>query len=204
MDKFKKLIFMNKKISVFLAGILIVSIVFGSVLPLFLNSTDKILINNYLENFVSSIDEVSFVSLFFNGLISNGGFLIILWLLGISIIGGFFVIFLFFLKGFIVGFSVCSIIIKYGIKGILFSFVYLFPHQVINIFIYWIMTYYSLVFFIKFLLFLFKKYDFNVRGAFKKYFKIFCLTFLVLIISVLYESFVWPKLVSFVCKFLGL
>lgn len=204
MDKFKRLFLVNKKVSVFLFGILLVSIVFGSILPLFLSSSDKVAVSDYLTSFVSGIENYNYLSLFFNGLASNCGFLVVLWLLGISVIGCFVVLFLFFLKGFILGFSISSIIINYGIKGILLGFVYLFPHQIINIFVYSIMTCYSLVFSIKFILFLFKKYDFNVRFAFNRCFKVFCVNFVLLFISVLYESFLWPIIMVFVCKLLGL
>lgn len=204
MDKFKRLFLVNKKVSVFLFGILLVSIVFGSILPLFLSSSDKVVVSDYLTNFVSNIENYNYLSLFYNGLISNCGFLVVLWLLGISVIGCVIVLFLFFLKGFILGFSICSIIINYGVKGILLGFVYLFPHQIINIFVYGIMTCYSLVFSIKFILFLFKKYDFNVRFAFNRCFKVFCVNFVLLFISVLYESFLWPIIMVFVCKLLGL
>lgn len=204
MDKFKKIFFVNKKLSVFLFCFFMISIVFGSILPLFLKDSDKAVVSNYLSDFISNINNYKFSSLFFNGLFSNCGFLIVLWILGISIVGCFFVLFLFFFKGFILGFSISSIIINYGFKGVLFSFIYLFPHQIINIFVYGIMTGYSLIFSIKFILFLLRKYDFNVRSSFKKYFKLFCFTFLILFLGVLYESFIWPKLIKYVCPLIGL
>ena len=204
MDKLKKSILTNKKILVFLFFLFLISIVFGSVLPLCLNDFDKGIVRNYLSDFILSIESLNPLSLLFNGFIGNCGFLIVLWILGISVIGCVIVLFLFFLKGFILGFSVSSIIINYGVKGILISFIYLFPHQIINICVYGFMTCYSIIFSLKFILFLFKKCEFNVREAFKKYFKLFCFNLLFLILSILYEAFLWPKLMGFVCKSIGL
>lgn len=195
---------MNRKLLVFIVGIFVLSVIFGSVLPLFLNSSDRTLVSEYLDNFISNVGNINYLSFLLNGLISNCGFLVILWLLGVSIIGGVIALILFFAKGFILGFSICSIIINYGLNGILFSFFYLFPHQIINVCIYGLITCYSLIFSFKFLCFLFKKYEFNVRVAFGKYFKVFCFSLCVLVISVLYEAFVWPRLMVFICNWLGL
>lgn len=204
MDKFKKMFCCNRKIMVFLFGIFILSIIFGSILPLFLNSSDKKMITDYLSNFVSNIHNYNFSSLLFNGFFSNFGFLIIIFILGISIIGVFAVVFLFFLKGFILGFSISSIIINYGIKGLLFGFVYLFPHQIINMFIYCALTCYSISFSVRFIMFLFKKYDFNIRLFFRKYLKFFCISSCFILVCSLYESFLWPKLLIFIFDLLGL
>lgn len=204
MDKLKKIFFVNKKISVFVFGVLIFSIISGCLFPLFLNQDDKLLTSSYLSDFISNISNYNYSSMVFNSLFNNSFFLIILWILGISIIGCFIVIFLYFLKGFIIGFSLSSIILNYKVKGLLFSFLYLFPHHIINIIIYGIMTSYSLIFSIKFILFLFKKYDFNVRNSFRKNFKVFLLSLGILIISSLYESFVWPSVMKYIFGLLNL
>ena len=204
MDKLKSIIKVNKRIMVFLFLFFIVSIVFGSLLPLFLNDTDKLLVTNYLNDFVSNIENYDGVSLFFNGLYSNLGLCAVIFILGISIIGVFFVLVLFFLKGFILGFSISSIIINYGFKGILFGFLYLFPHQIINMFLFSILTCYSVSFSFKFVLFLFKKYDFNIRLSFKKFLIVFSACSIFISLCVLYESFILPRVLLFIFKLLGL
>lgn len=204
MDKLKKMFFVNKKISVFLFGVLILSIISGSLFPLFLNQSDKVLTSSYLSDFVNNISNFDSISLLVNSLFNNCFFLIILWVLGISIIGCVAVIFLYFLKGFILGFSLSSIFISFKLKGFLFAFFYLFPHHIVNIVIYGVMASYSLIFSIKFMLFLFKKYDFNVRNFFKKSFKVFCICIIILIISSLYESFIWPRVMKYIFGLLNL
>ena len=205
MDKLKGLFIINKKIFVFLLGIVIIGVLFGSILPIFLSVDDKKLVSDYLLGFINNIHD-GFNSLVFlkNGLFNNGLFLILIWLLGVSIIGVPIVLFLFFYKCFIFGFSISSIIVNYGFKGILFSLSYVFPHQVINILIYLVLTSYSLIFSVKLLCYILRKIEFNIRNSFRKYFKIFVFCFIVLLISVLYESFVNSHVLSFVFNLLGI
>lgn len=202
MDKLKKMIYTNKSILVFLIGLLIIAVIFGSCLPLFLSDGDKTLMTNYLNNFVSNLGNGNVLSFLINGLCTNCGFAFIIWLLGISVIGIPIVLLMFFSKCFIIGFSVSSIIINYGFKGILFSLFYIFPHQVINIFVYGLLTSYSLIFSLRILLLLFKKGEFNINLAFKKYFKIFCFCFLILLACVLYETFISPIVLKFIFSLL--
>ena len=202
--KFKKVVYANKSILVFLAGLLIIAVIFGSCLPVFLSNEDKTMMSDYLSNFVANIGTGNVVSFFFNGLITNCGFAFIIWVLGISVIGIPVVLLMFFSKCFILGFSVSSIIVNYGLKGILFGLFYIFPHQVINIFIYAIITSYSLIFSLRILLLLFKKGDFNFNLAFNKYFYIFIICLLILLASLLYEIFVSPIVLKFIFNFLSL
>lgn len=204
MDKLKKKILMYRKTFAFIFGIFIISVIFGSVLQLFLSESDKLLVSEYLTDFVSNINNINYLHFLFNGLINNCLFVFILWLLGISVIGGIVVLFLFFLKGFILGFSICSIITKYGLKGIVFSFFYVFPHQIFNILIYGFISGYSLIFSFKILGFFLRKSNIDIRKAFVGYFRNFLFCFFIMVLSVMYESFVWPHLISFICNLLGL
>lgn len=205
MDKLINLFHINKKFFVFLLGIVFIGVIFGSILPIFLNVDDKKLVSEYLIGFISDIKD-GFNSLIFlkNGLISDGLFLILIWVLGISIIGIPVVLFLFFYKCFIFGFSISSIIINYGFKGILFSLSYIFPHQVINILIFLFLSSYSLIFSIRLVLFILRKFEFNIRVYFRKYLSILLVSCVGLFISILYESFINPYLLGFVFKLLGI
>lgn len=205
MDKLKRLFVFNKKVFVFLFCLMIIGIIFGSSLPVFLNSDDKSLVSQYLSDFIVQVKSgCDSLFLLRNGLSNNGIFSFSIWLLGISIIGIPIVLFLFFFKCFIFGFSISSIIINYGFKGILFSFFYIFPHQVINLVIYMLITNYSLIFSFKIIGLIFKKNDFNISVSFNKYLKIFLVCLIFLFMSVLYESFVGPYVLSFIFKLLGL
>lgn len=205
MDKLKKFLNINKKMFVFLLGIMIIGIAFGSVLFLFINDSDKVLVSDYLIDFVSNVKNgVNCFDLFRNGFFSNIIYICFIWLLGISVIGIPFSLFIFFSKCFILGFSISSILANYGVKGILFGFFYIFPNQVINLIVYGIIANYSLIFSLKLIGLLLKKSEFNVRIAFNKYFKIFIFSLIVLIFSVLYEAFIGPYILSFIFKLLDI
>ena len=205
MDKLKKIFSVNKRVFVFLLCLMFIGVIFGSSLPIFLNNEDKVLVSEYLSNFVSQINNgYDSLFLFKNSLINNGIFAFLIWILGVSIIGIPIILFLFFFKSFVFGFSISSIIVNYGFKGILFSFSYIFPHQVINLCVYGVLTNYSLIFSIKLIGMIFKKVDFNIRGAFNRYFRIFIFCFLVLILSSLFESFISPLFMGFVFRLLSL
>lgn len=204
MDKFKRLFRVNKCVFIFLLGLLVIALIFGSCFALFLNDSDKSTVALYMQEFVGSIDSVDSLSLFFNGLFNNCFYGFFIWLLGISVIGVPIVLLMFFSKCFVLGFSVCSIISNYGVKGILFSLVYIFPHNVIYIFLYGLLTCYSIVFSIKILFLLFKKGNFDISFAFRKYFKLFVFCFIVLLVFTIYESFLEPIVFKFVFDLLGI
>ena len=129
--------------------------------------------------------------------------MIIIWILGLSIIGLLFNNFIVFFKGFILGFSVGSIINIYLYSGIILAIIYVFPTIIFNTFIYLIMTYYANG--ISFNLFnvLFKKKDIKFAILMKRYFRIFYILGSLLIVSSLYETFVTPfflKLFTFLIK----
>lgn len=205
MDKLKSLFKINRNVFAFLFCLMLVGVAFGSCLPLFLSTDDKILVSNYLSNFFSHVSSnIDYFSVFKNSIFSNGLFFLLIWLLGISAIGVPVVLFLFFYKCFIFGFSISSIIINYGFKGILFSIFYIFPNQVINIFCFLIVTSYSLIFSIKLIGLFFKKSEFNISSSFNRYFKIFVACFVLFILSSLYETFIGTNILRLVYNLLGL
>lgn len=205
LDKLNIFFRINKKIYVFLIGILILGILFGSVLPIFLSVDDKKMVSEYLIEFVSDVRS-GFNSIFLlkNGLISDLLFCFVVWLLGISVIGIPVVLFMFFYKCFVLGFSISSIIINYGFKGILFSFIYVFPHYIILLFSFIFLVSYSLLFSIRLLFYILRKNDFNIRNFFRKYIVVFIICIFIVFISVIYEAFVNPYVLGFVFKLLGM
>ena len=205
MDKFIGFFKISRKLYVFIIGILILGVLFGSILPIFLSVDDKKLVSEYLLGFIDDVKNgVNSLFLLKNGLISNSLFCLIVFLLGISIIGIPIVLVLFFYKCFIVGFSISSIIINYGFKGILFSFTYVFPHQIISLIFCMIVVCYSLMFSIKLLLYILKKIEFNIRVFFRRYIFVFIVCMISILVCVFYESFISPYVLGFVFKLLGM
>ena len=76
MDKLKRLFVFNKKVFVFLFCLMIIGIIFGSSLPVFLNSDDKSLVSQYLSDFIVQVKSgCDSLFLLRNGLSNNVYFL---------------------------------------------------------------------------------------------------------------------------------
>ena len=137
-DKLKSIFIINKQIVIFLLGLSIIAIIAGALYITILNKTDQTLIQNSINEFFNNIktNKLNFGLSLKNAILTNIGFIVLIWLLGISVIGIPIIIFLFFSKVFTLGFSISSIIFNYKLKGTLLSFLYVFPHHIINIYIY--------------------------------------------------------------------
>ncbi len=200
MDKLRSKIYFNKNLFVFLLVLVLVGVGAGALLSLILSDSDKKLVSDYLNQFMVSVSNKNFnfnVS-FFNTLIFTLGYALIIWVFGISIVGILFVIPFLFIKSFVLGFSVGSILLNFKFRGILISLIYIIPHHVINILIYILISAYSIM--ISYRLFDSmkgkKKFDFKL--FMNKYFFILIFSLIILFFSSLYEVFVLPQIMSFV------
>lgn len=159
MDKLKIKVKLDKKILLFLLILLIIGITVGSIFVTILNQSDKSLVNEHLNDFLNSVEgnKLDFSLALKNNLVSNILYVLIIWLLGISVIGLPIIIFMFFSKTFILGFSVGAIISTFKTKGILFSLIYTFPGQVISLLFLILLVMYSMSFSFKMIYLIFKK-----------------------------------------------
>lgn len=186
----------NDKILLFLSGLAIIGLITGSLFITILSSTDKTLVEEYITNFVSNLNTINFFDTFKNSILSNIVFFIIVSLLGFSIIGVPIIIFLYFLKFFSLGFSISSFILSYKLKGILISFIYIFPLQIFHLLVDTLLCLYSIKISCNFIYSIFQKKDINYHKIIKKYIFILFCTLIGYIISSLYESFVLPFLLN--------
>lgn len=205
LDKLKEYLKMNKKIFIFLLVLFIVALVAGSIFSVTLNDSDTALVNTYLENYINSINDntIIFKDTFINSISSNLIITIIIWLLGISVIGLPIIIFLFFYKCFVIGFAISSILMKYKVKGLLLSIFYIFPHHIINILLTMILISYAFIISIKIIGAVIKRKEMSFKDITYKYLVILGLTCFVLIISSLYEAFIVPKLIKLIMPLLS-
>ena len=204
MDKFMKNIHINKNLFIFLLVIVIVGIASGALFSLVIDNNDKELVYNYLTDFFNNIKkgQLNFNNSFVNSLFFTILFGVLIWLLGISVIGFFIVLFMLFLKSFILGFSVGSIIYVFKFKGILYSLVYVFPHQVINILIFMLLSGYALIVSFKIIRCFSSKKTLDFRNIFNRYMRVLIFSVLILIITSLYEIYLMPKLLNILVSFL--
>lgn len=196
LDKLRNIVKINKKIITFFIVLIIIGIIFGSTFMVILNDSDKTLIKDYFEGFINSINNntLNYFTSLRNGLFSNLLYILIIWVLGISIIGIPLVIIMFFIKSFILGFSISSIIFNFKLKGCLLSFINIFPHQIINFAVYIILTTYSISFSIRLINSIIKKKQLDFKLLMNKYLKVLLLSTILIIISILIETFITPLL----------
>ncbi|MCI9586107.1 MAG: stage II sporulation protein M [Bacilli bacterium] len=200
MDKLKSNIRINKNLFVFLLVIVIVGIVSGSLFSTIIDAEDKKLVLEYLNSFFANAKEgkLNYDVSIINTLVFTVGFAIIMWLLGVSIIGFFIVIFMLFMKGFILGFSVSSIITGFGFKGLLLSLVYAFPHHIINILVFMLLTAYALIISFKLIRSITSKKPLDLKRIMHRYVMVLGVSVVLLIITSLYEIYIVPKLLNVV------
>ena len=124
----------------------------------------------------------------------------IIWILGFSMIGVIINVFITYLKGFLVGFSISSIFLTFGYKGIFAALVYSFPSQIIFIFVVCLLSIYSVMFSLQLLKIVFSKKG-NQRLMLKKYFVILMIAVILIFVSSLLEVYFFPRILKMVVRF---
>ncbi len=190
----------QKRRYLFLILLLIAGILSGIVFSLILSNSDKQIIQSSLDNFFKSVstDELNYLSSFIQSLKNQVLPAVLIWLLGISIIGVPFILFYDFLKGFLFGFSVGAILLTYQWKGILKAFFYVFPHQILGLFLSIFLCFYALRFSGKLVAVLFFKKDLSLKRAMKRYGQVFGIVFIGFCFLSLMEVFLAPTLLRLV------
>lgn len=204
MDKLKNKTTSNKKIIVFLVGLFLIGLIAGSIFITIISKSDQALVKEYIKEFVNKADKnkLNYLEALKNASLSNGLFIVIVWLLGFSIIGIPIVIFMYFSKAFILGFSLSSFILQYKFKGLLLVLIYFFPHHVVNILAYTLILIYSLK--ISFILVnsIIKKKTISFKAIMNRYLIVFAVSIGMVIVASLYECFVVPFLIRNLIGFL--
>lgn len=115
----------NKKNFIIIITLFCIGIAIGI---FFINSSDesqKIELNNYVGKLVSNIkqsDSINKMELLFVSIKQNVSFILLIWFMGCTIIGGFFIYIAIIYKGFTIGYTISTIIAVLGIKsGTIFS-----------------------------------------------------------------------------------
>ena len=192
----------NKKINYFTFLVLTLGIISGSIFLVLISPNDKINVTTQITNFMSNINDnnISIVQALKNSLSINFTYVFLIWILGMSVIGIIFNIFLVYIKGFIIGFSISSIIYVYGIKGVLASIIYIFPHQILNILSVIILGIYSIMFTISLYKVILGERNTGIRAFIKKYIYILILCCVFTLISSSIEVLLTPALFKLVIK----
>ena len=111
------------------------------------------------------------------------------------------VIVILFFKGFMLGTTLGTIILKFKLKGILGCLLYVFPVMILNIIVYIYFSFFAVHVSVKFLKALIKKENLNFRTFLGKYILTFLISILCMTILCLLDAFLTPlilKLFTFI------
>lgn len=187
----------RKKI-IFLIVLALIGITMGSIFTTMLSQNDKVLAQTYIKDFITNINnnKLNYLDSFKSAFMSNVILILTIWILGISIIGIPVNIFIYFVKTFVIGFSLSAFILTYNVKGCLLGLIYIFPHHIINIAIYILLLMFSLNFSLKILKSLKSKNQMSLRLTFNRYIVILVFTLIVTLLTTLNEVFVTPFIIK--------
>ncbi len=204
LDKLKSIFIINKQIIIFLLGLCIIAVITGAFYITILNKTDQSLVQSSINEFFNNVknNNLNYSMSLKNALLTNIGFILLIWLLGISVIGIPIIIFMFFSKSFILGFSVSSIIFNFKLKGTLLSLFYIFPHHIINIYVFIILISYAISLSLKIIDSTIKRKTVDFKVIMNKYLYVLIISVGIIIITTLLEVFMVPSIMKIVMSFI--
>ena len=186
--------FMKKrKLFSTLLFVFICSFILGVFFIFFISDDNKVLVKEGIELYFNGLSNLNYTDNFIVGLINNIGLGLIIWLLGILIFGCFIIFIIYFIKGFVVSFSFSSIIYVYGFKGIILSSIYSICYF-INLGILFILSYYAISFSVLLFKYFFKNKDYNRIIIVKRYFKVFIICCLCIVLNLIIDSYLIPRI----------
>lgn len=199
-DKLKNKAGRNKKILYFLLGLFIIGIGFGALLTVMMKVEDQTLVTDYLNQFFTQLkgNDLNYGSAFVQSILSNTSFILGIWLLGVSVIGIPIMIFMYFSKAFILGFTIASMIQNFSWKGIVLALFYTFPHQILGMIVYTILMIYAITLSMTLIKAFTKKKTLDFKKVINKYLFVLGLCLVCALVMSLSEVFLMPFLMNFV------
>lgn len=192
-------IFPNKKTNIFVVIILFLGLISGAIFANIIGLNDKAQVTDKIKLFIDNIHTNSIDSIlaFKNSISINLIYIIIIFILGMTLIGIIFNIFILFIKSFIIGFTLASFIITYSYKGLILSASYLLLGQLLFIIVLILLTIYSITFSFKLLKVIFKSPNNNELPKYlKNYCLILILSIIISLLASLCEVFIFPSLIK--------
>ena len=199
-DKLRNRVGRNQKILYFLLGLFIIGIGFGALLTVMMKAEDQTLVADYLNQFFTQLkgNDLNYGSAFIQSILSNVLFILGIWLLGISVIGIPIMIFMYFSKAFILGFTIASMIQNFSWKGIVLALFCTFPHQILGMSVYTILMLYAMTLSMTLIKAFMQKKTIDFKKVINKYLFILGICFIGALFMSLSEVFLMPFLMKFV------
>ena len=197
-----KLFNVDKKTLIFLLTICFIGLLTGSIFMTILNNSDKELIKETVTGFMNDINNLNYHKIFIESLIINLLSVIVIWILGISIIGIPIVIIFIFIKSFLLSFSLASFIANFKLKGLILGTLYNFPHNFINLVLFLYLGVYSIRLSIIILNSVIRRKNVDFKVIMNRYLLVLISSFITVIIISLFESYVMPYFLKLICNVL--
>lgn len=190
----------EKNLIILILAIFIIGLVVGSLFVNFITKDDKTLLINQVETYFSSVKsldkKVFGINAFTPNLINNELQIFLIFALGLSILGIPVVILIMFFKGFMLGVTLSTFILKYQLLGVLSSLLYIFPCFIIYIIIYTLISFFAVSTSLKFLKAIIKKDNLSFKKFLGKYLLCFLICLVLIIINTLLDAFLTPILLK--------
>ncbi len=185
----------QNKLLLLLTILTAISIIIGILFPSLLKDNDQELIKNSITEFIKKINEnkLNHLEILISSSWNNILITIILLVLGISLIGIPIIVIIHIFKCFITGFTITSILITYGPKGIITAIIYSIPN-ILNTLGSLLISYYAISFSITIFKCIFKKENKNWNSITKQYTKLTIFFILYSVIISILESYVIPNI----------
>ena len=184
--------------------ITMIGILTGSLFITILKETDKESIINSLNIFFDNIvnNNLNYSLSFRSGLITNIIFVLSIWIFSVSIIGIPVILFMYFIKVFSIGLTISTIMSSYKIKGIIYALIYIFPHNILFIFILVILSINSIIYSFKVSSSFFKKESIDFKPILNKHKYVLLISIIVVLITSIYNTYIMPYLLKIVLNLL--
>lgn len=200
-------LFMKEKwtLLLFVIILLFVGIIFGALIVEQLGEVQMEDLKIYLQSFFGMVGEGSVskpVEIFQVSLWNQLKMVGLIWLLGISMVGLPIAIFLLFLKGITLGFSIGLLVNTFGLQGLFLSMGTIIPQNILILLLWMGMLVLSLSFSIDFVKYLFLKKKTHIGEKFVKYSIKFVVIGFLFIPPSLYEAFISPHIMHYMARFL--
>ena len=184
----KKII--NKKFNLPVIVTFLIGIVFGIIFLFFISEVDKLIIKSEIEEYLSLVSSSSnTLNSILNSFKNNLLYLTIIWVSSITIIFTPIIFFVIFYKGFLTGFLMSSFIMIFGIKGFIYSLIFTFPHEIINIIVYILFSTIMVSISYKIMRSIYNNDTINLRIFCKKVFILYISFLVVLLLSSILEIY---------------
>lgn len=195
LENIRDIILKKKVIIIGVVIVLVLGLLFGSIYITILSNSDKKELLNNVSVYFDSFKNITFqdrLNIFKESLIKNLLYFLLIWVLGISMIGFPIILIMIFYKSFLLGFSISTIFAKYKLLGLYKILIYIFPSRIILLALSLILGVYSINLSNRLVNSCIKKKSFNFNAYMGKYFLILLISIIAIVIASLIDAFITP------------